>query len=241
MTITGNPVEDFFNKPKPSTGVHFGPLAFVRLPERINIGSGGGAAKPAQPAVPPVIQRIRDMYGNLGSQLGQLSADERQRIIQSTGDTVRMLQTIDPLAGYRETAPQLSAPAAAATSYLNAIGANPAQVQAQQALGNQMLASQAQSQSAFSNAMDQYLNNYQKAQEAQAYLNQNQALANLGYSTNAQQAGIGFAQMQAENQIRQMMLDYMAKVQAAAAQASGKFVPSTFSGPFGSSQSGVLF
>lgn len=207
-------------------GVSLGPLSPLLLLNRRWGGLRGGAnmgqTPPVAPSVPPAVQRIRETYGNLSNQLRQMSADEAQRIAQSTGSTIRALQTIDPMAGYRETAPILSAPQASAASYLGAIGANPAQVQAQQALGNQMLASQSAGQSAFAQAMDQYAQNYRRAQESEAYTNQDRALAALNYATQAQNLGIDMARMEQENAIRKMLLDYQIALATANMKTGGR-------------------
>lgn len=206
-------------------GVSLGPLSPLLLLNRRWSGLRGGPGmdqnQPAAPTTPPVIERIRETYGNLGSQLRQMSADEAQRIAQSTGSTVRALQSVDPLAGYRETAPMFNAPQASATSYLSAIGANPAQVQAQQALANQMMASQSAGQSAFAQAMDQYAQNYRRAQESEAYTNQDRALAALNYATQAQNLGIDMARMEQENAIRKMLFEYQIALATANLQGGG--------------------
>lgn len=207
---------------RPQTGVTLGPLN----PWWGKLNNWGGSmrtqAQPAPaPTTPPVIENIRQMYGNLGTQLNQLSATEADRIAQSSGNTVRALQAIDPMAGYRQTAPMLAAPQAAATSYLQAIGANPSQVTAQQALANQLMQSQSQSQDAFTQAMDQYANQYRRAQEAEVYSNQDRALAALNAATQSQNVGLQMARMEQENAIRKMLLDYQIALATAKIQRGG--------------------
>ena len=244
--VTTNPVEDILGGGTSNTsrpGVVRSPLSGLNAwnllnPkfQGINFPRNAGPQQPSgPPPPPPVIQRIRDLYGGLESQLKGISADEAQRIAQSTASTVRSLQSIDPLAGYRESAPLLSAPTAAATSYLQAIGASPTQVTAQQALGNQMLASQTANQSAFAQAMDQYARDYRRAQEAETYRNQDQALAALNYATQSQNVGLQMARMQQEQEIRKMLLEYQLALAAKAGGRGGG--PMTGAPDF----SGVLF
>lgn len=222
---------------RPRPGVTLGPLnpLWGRLG---NIKLRGGIPQaPAEPSIPPVIQNIRDLYGNLESQLGQVSAAEANRIAQSSGSTLRSLQGIDPMAGYRQSAPMLAAPQAAATSYLQAIGANPSQVTAQQALANQLMQSQSQSQDAFTQALNDYATQYRRAQEAEVYSNQDRALAALNAATQSQGVGLQMARMEQENAIRKMLLEY--QIAMAQAQAQGRGAASRM--PSLSDVSRVLF
>jgi hypothetical protein len=199
---------------KPGTGVFLGNL---RLP-------GYGQREPApEPAsvIPPVIQNLRNLYSGLSQNLSGISADEARRIAESSSNAIRALQTIDPMAGYRQTAPILATPEAATTSYLNAIGASTAQPTAQQALTNQLLASQGQSQAAFSQALDDYARNYRGTQQADVYTNQARALADLGYATQAQQVGLEMARMQQEQELRKILLEYQLNLAKKAMSAGG--------------------
>lgn len=210
----GQEVDETVSPPGGNTGNKTGVVKLPTWSDLIGwkgsmpLGKRNPTQTPAGPTTPPVIDRIREVYGGLENQLGQLTADEAQRISQSTQNTLRALQSLDPMASYRESAPMLAAPQAAASSYLGAIGANPAQVQAQQALTNQLLSSQAGSQSSFSQAMNDYLGNYRQAQQADVYTNQDRALAAMNYATQAQRFGLNLARMQEENAIRKMLLEY---------------------------------
>ena len=205
--------------PRGKTGVVLSPLQKLYQGWGGLRGGSGGEGQPEAPTTPSVIERIRETYGGLENQLNQLRANEQQRIGQSTASTIRALESMDPLAGYRQTVPLLASPQAAASTYLSAIGASPSQVQAQQALANQMMASQSADQSAFQQAMDQYAQQYRQAQQAEAYRNQAQAEAALGYATQAQQVGLTMARMQQEEAIRKMLLE--AQLQLALQQGQG--------------------
>lgn len=227
---------------KPKTGVVTSPLVQALGNARINVGlKKNEAPAPSAATVPPVIQSLRDLYGGLGTNLSNMSADQAARIAESTGSTIRALQSMDPLAGYRQTTPILAAPEAATASYLNAIGASPAQVSAQRALTNQMLASQGASQDAFSQAMDAYANNYRNAQVAEAQRNQTEALANLGYATQAQQTGLDLARMQQENELRKILLEYQLNLAKKAMSTGGAMSNPNLMGEALANATSVLF
>jgi hypothetical protein len=213
------------NKPsggnKPSTGVKPSPLSQINFPGQYNLGLPKQQLPPASTVLPPVIQNLRNLYAGLGENLSNVSADQAQRIAESSSNAIRAMQTIDPLAGYRQTATTLAAPEAATMSYLNAIGASTAQPTAQQALTNQLLASQGQSQNAFSQAMDDYARNYRAAQQSDVYTNQARALADLGYATQAQGIGLDMARMQQEQELRKILLEYQLNL-AKKAMATGR-------------------
>lgn len=180
--------------------------------------SGGpGVAQPAEEAQPGILDLIRKQYGGLENQLMELSRQYATGINESTGSTARMLQGVDPTAAYRVTAPSLAAPPAAATSYLEAIGANPAQVQAQQAYMNQMMQSQTGSQNDYQRAVDQANAAYREAQIAELYRNQAEAQAGLGAATQGQVAALGMQRLKDEQAIINALLEY----QLAAMKESG--------------------
>lgn len=179
-------------------------------------------AAPAEDTRPGIFDMVRQQYGGLEKQLMDLSRQYATGINESTGATARMLQGVDPTAAYRVTAPSLAAPPAAATSYLQAIGANPAQVQAQQAYMNQMLQSQAGSQSDYQRAVDQANAAYREAQIAELYRNQAEAQAGLGAATQGQVAALGMQRLKDEQAIRNALLEYqLALMQAQVQQGRG--------------------
>ena len=180
-------------------------------------GGGPGVAQPAEEAQPGILDLIRRQYGGLENQLMELSRQYATGINESTGSTARMLQSVDPTAAYRITAPSLAAPPAAATSYLNAIGANPAQVQAQQDYLNQMMQSQAGSQSDYQRAVDQANAAYREAQISELYRNAAEAQAGLGAATQGQVAALGMQRLKDEQAIINALLEY----QLAAMKESG--------------------
>lgn len=219
LAVNGKPIFGSSSKPgKPQTGVVSSPLANFTY-SGLNIPRP--PTTPPEPVLPPVIQNLRNLYGELGGRLAGMSADQAQRIAESSSNAIRAMQTIDPMAGYRQTAPILATPEAATVSYLNAIGASPAQVSAQQALTNQLLSSQGQSQAAFSQAMDDYARNYRAAQQADVYTNQARALADLGYATQAQQTGLDLARMQQEQELRKILLEYQLNLAKKAMSTGG--------------------
>lgn len=180
-------------------------------------GGGPGVAQPAEEAQPGILDLIRRQYGGLENQLMELSRQYATGINESTGSTARMLQSVDPTAAYRITAPSLAAPPAAATSYLEAIGANPAQVQAQQDYLNQMMQSQAGSQSDYQRAVDQANAAYREAQISELYRNAAEAQAGLGAATQGQVAALGMQRLKDEQAIINALLEY----QLAAMKESG--------------------
>ena len=206
-----------------STGVTYNPLSSLsRL-------SGFRMPKPDTP--PPTQQGIswesilqgvgqpyRDLIGNLGTIVEQ----ERNNINAGAGSLASYLSGMDPMAGYRETAPALQAPTAAASTYLGAIGANPAQVQALQNLQNQMMASQSAGQSAFGQAVDTSQANYRAAQLAEAAINQQRAQAALGNQYGAQTTAINMARIQQENAVRQALMELQLQLIQMAAQNKGE-------------------
>lgn len=182
-----------------------------------------GAPKeaPAEDTRPGIFDMVRQQYGDLENQLTELSRQYASGINESTGSTARMLQTVDPTAAYRVTAPSFAAPPAAATSYLQAIGANPAQVQAQQAYMNQMMQSQAGSQSDYQRAVDQANTAYREAQVAELYRNQAEAQAGLGAATQGQRAMLNMQRLKDEQGIRNALLEYQLALMQAQAQRGG--------------------
>ena len=183
---------------------------------------GTPQATPAEDTRPGIFDMVRQQYGDLEKQLMDLRRQYATGINESTGSTARMLQGVDPTAAYRITAPSLAAPPAAATSYLEAIGANPAQVQAQQAYMNQMMQSQAGTQSDYQRAVDQANAAYREAQIAELYRNQAEAQAGLGAATQGQVAQLGMQRLKDEQAIRNALLEYqLAVLQAQAQQSRG--------------------
>lgn len=181
--------------------------------------TGGGSPQDTRPGIFDI---VRQQYGDLENQLMELSRQYATGINESTGSTARMLQSVDPTAAYRITAPSLAAPPAAATSYLEAIGANPAQVQAQQAYMNQMMQSQMGSQNDYQRAVDQANSAYREAQIAELYRNQAEAQAGLGAATQGQVAVLGMQRLKDEQAIRNALLEYqLAVLQAQAQQGRG--------------------
>lgn len=146
-------------------------------------------------------------YGALSEQLRALTEAERQRIQSATSSAATFLGETDPMARYRETYRALEAPTASAASYLGAIGANPAQVEAQRNLANQLMAQQAAGQQTFSGAVDQANQNYRLAQLAEAYANQQRGMIGLESASSAQQAAIQMAATQQRNEVAKMMLE----------------------------------
>ena len=181
--------------------------------------TGGGSPQDTRPGI---FDMVRQQYGDLEKQLMDLSRQYATGINESTGSTARMLQSVDPTAAYRITAPSLAAPPAAATSYLEAIGANPAQVQAQQAYMNQMMQSQAGSQSDYQRAVDQANSAYREAQIAELYRNQAEAQAGLGAATQGQVAQLGMQRLKDEQAIRNALLEYQLAILQAQAQRGGR-------------------
>lgn len=197
----------------------------ARILSRRGRGGGvlGGFSIPTEPAVDPVVQSINDQIAKYGTQyadilrrLQETVNTERQNIGTASSRAATFMGEIDPMAGYRPTFTALQAPTAAASTYLGAIGANPAQVQAQQALANQLMASQAQDQQAFGSAVDDAQKNYRLAQLAQIYANQAQAESALGTSLGAQQTALSLSQMDREDKLRQALLEYQMQLQLAA-------------------------
>lgn len=177
-------------------------------------GGGGGFSggfRMPQGASPlnwnDILARAQEPYSALIERLKATTEAERQRIGQATNAATTFLGEIDPMAGYRESFQALSAPTASAATYLGAIGADPAQVQAQQNLANQLMAQQAASQQGFAGTVDQASQNYRLAQLAEAYANQQRAQYGLEATSGAQQAAIEMASTQQRNELAKMILD----------------------------------
>lgn len=184
-------------------------------------GLSGTKEEPA-PDVPlnwnDILARAQAPYDALTAQLRALAETERGNIAQATGQAVNALGSVDPLAAYRETYQAAQAAPAASIGYLNAIGASPAQVEAQRNLGNQLLAAQTASQQGFGSAVDQANANYRLAQLSEAYLNQQRALAGVGASAGAQEAAIGLAATQQRNELARTLLETQLQLLTMAAQ-----------------------
>jgi hypothetical protein len=169
-----------------------------------------------------IFSSVGDPYSRLQSQLGQTVESERRRIDSGANVAANSLQTTDPMAGYRETYPSFQAPTAAASTYLGAIGANPAQVQALQDYQNQMMASQSASQQGFGQAVDASQGNWRLAQLADIYSNRQLADSQLGQQFGAQSTAIGMAKNMAEASVRQELLALqMELIKAAMSQRDG--------------------
>lgn len=219
LGVTPLPFDPNLRLPKSGggkTGVTRGLFANVQM----RGGTPGGESP--QDTRPGIFDMVRQQYGDLENQLMELSRQYATGINESTGSTARMLQSVDPTAAYRITAPSLAAPPAAATSYLEAIGANPAQVQAQQAYMNQMMQSQMGSQNDYQRAVDQANSAYREAQIAELYRNQAEAQAGLGAATQGQRAALGMQRLKDEQAIRNALLEYqLAVLQSQAQQGRG--------------------
>ena len=169
-----------------------------------------------------IMQGVGQPYRDLIGQLNTLVEQERGNINSGASSLASYLQGMDPMAGYRETAPALQAPTAAASGYLGAIGADPMQIQALQNLQNQMMASQAAGQSAFGQAVDTSQANYRAAQLAEAAMNQQRAQAALSSQLGGQTAAINMARIQQENAVRQALLELQLQLIQMAAQNKGE-------------------
>lgn len=170
---------------------------------------------------PGIFDQIRSSYGNLTDELMRMRDQYAQDITQSTGSTARFLEGVDPTAAYRETAPMLAAPTAASATYLQAIGANPANVQAQRDFMNQMMASQVASQGAYTQATDTTNQAYRQAQLAELYRNQSEAQAGLNAATMGARTGIGLKQLEQEQAIRNALLEYQLALMMEQAKKGG--------------------
>lgn len=189
------------------TGVSTGPLR-----EDIPGPTGrrtGGPTMPEQPKPGPgLMDTIREQYGNLSNELMRLRDQYAKDIERSTGSTVSYLEGVDPTAAYRVTTPTLEAPIASASSYLQAIGADPAQVAAQRDYLNQMMASQTAGQNDYSRAIDESSRAYRQAQMAEVFRNAAEAQSGLNAATLGQRAAIGMRQLEAEQAVKQALLEY---------------------------------
>lgn len=203
-----------------STGVTYNPLSRLsgfRMPQT-------ETPQPTQQGISweSILQGVGQPYRDLMGNLGTLVEQERNNINAGAGSLASYLSGMDPMAGYRETAPALQAPTAAASTYLGAIGADPAQVQALQNLQNQMMASQSAGQSAFGRAVDTSQANYRAAQLAEAAMNQQRAQAALGNQYGAQTTAINMARIQQENAVRQALMELQLQLIQMAAQNKGE-------------------
>lgn len=203
------------------TGVSRAPYIdpyMARMLSRRGGGGGGfgvGVGMLGTPAVDPVVESINKQiseygtrYADIMRRLQETVNAERGNITNASSRAATYMGEVDPMAGYRPTFTALQAPTAAASTYLGAIGADPAQVQAQQALANQLMASQAMDQQSFAGAVDQSQNNYRLAQLAEVYANQARAESALGTSLGAQQTALSLSQMDREDKLRQSLLEY---------------------------------
>jgi hypothetical protein len=186
-------------------------------------GTQNEKTKPTQQGIrwDDIISRVGQPYGTLQARLADLVNAERGNIQSGASRAATYLSEMDPMAAYRETIPALQAPTAAASTYLGAIGADPAQVQALQNLQNQMLSSQATGQTNFGQAVDTSQNNYRLAQLADVYANQQRADAALGQQYGAQTAAIDMARINQENAVRQQLLELQLQLVQMAASKDG--------------------
>lgn len=200
------------------TGVRTGPFG-----RSINLGgTGRGEPQPPGPTGPSLLDQVRSSYGALTSELERMRQQYAQDIGQSTSSTARYLEGVDPTAAYRVTAPMLAAPTAASATYLNAIGANPSQVEAQRDFINQMLASQTASQGAYSQATDMSNQAYRQAQIAELYRNQAEAQAGLNAAAMGARTNVGLRQLEQEQAIKNALLEYqLALMQAQMGKGGG--------------------
>lgn len=193
---------------------------------KFNFGGGGGGGQQGAPydvrtGLLETLNASNKGYDALLERLSQMRQSEAQNIQSGASRAATFLSEMDPLAGYRETYQNMSAPTAAATSYLNAIGADPAQVQAQQALSNQLMASQAQGQSAFGQAMDASQANYRAAQQADVYANAQRANDLLGIATGSQATAIEMRKLEQQDALRRLLLEYQLEIAKAAMSKKG--------------------
>lgn len=202
--------------PKSGTGVSRAPYIDPYTARLLTVrggggggGFGGGYERPQAPGInwDEIMASTKRPYDELSALLNQVSDQERQNIQSGASRATTFLGEMDPMAAYRPTFQSMEAPQAAMTTYLNAIGADPAQVQAQQALSNQLMANQAMNQQQFGSAVDTSQGNFRQAQVMEALLNQQRATSALGLNTGVQQAAIGMSAMQQQNAIRQMLLE----------------------------------
>jgi hypothetical protein len=168
-----------------------------------------------------ILEGIRKPYESLRTSLSDLVNAERGNIQTGASRAATFLGEMDPMAAYRETYPTFQAPTAAASTYLGAIGASPAQVEALRNLQNQMMASQSASQQGFGQAVDTSQNNFRLAQLADVYANQQRADAALGQQYGAQSAAIDMARIQQENVMRQQILETQLRLLEMAAKEGG--------------------
>ena len=215
-------------------------MARVRYLQERGVGGAGqidtSKIFTAAPAPPPsggfggtlnydwdkILGEYNKPYGELTKQLADLTARERLNIQNVGARAGEYLRNMDPMAGYRPTFAALEAPTAASAGYLNAIGASPAQVEAQRNLLNQLMSSQATSQSQFSNAVDASQTNFRLAQLAEMYANQQAAESRLGQTEAQNLTQLELRRIADINAIRKMIMDFENQKLAIQMEASNR-------------------
>lgn len=177
----------------------------VQLP--ITAGGGYGGIASSGVNWDEVLGEYNKPFGELRDRLAELVGSERTNIQNAASRAADFYSTIDPQAGYRPTYTTFQAPQAAMQNYLQAIGANPEQVNAQRDLMNQLMAAQALNQTQYGSAVDQAQNNFRLQQLAEVYANQQLASGALSNTATQQNIQMELARIAAINAVRKMQFE----------------------------------
>lgn len=179
------------------------------------VGGGGGAATPATPDYSGAIQKLQDQiaavsgrYDPYRQQLATAAAASRGQIDAATTQALARLAQVDPEAAFQWAVQQAQTPGAAGMDYLQAIGANTADVEAVRALNDAILAQQLAASQQAAGGYQAALAAERAARQAASELMRQEALQNLAAQEAAYRAQIQDAERAARDALQQQLIEY---------------------------------
>lgn len=175
-------------------------------------GGGGGAASPDYTAALNLLNErlagVGARYAPMYEQLASAAAASTGQINDATAQALARLSQVDPEAAFQWAVQQSQTPGAAGMDYLQAIGANPADVEAVRALNDALLAQQLAVSQQAAGGYSQALAAERAARQAASALMQQEALQNLAAQQAAMRAKIADAERAARQSIEDEILQY---------------------------------
>jgi hypothetical protein len=178
-----------------------------------DVGGGGGGT--VTPDYSGAIQKLQDQiaavsgrYDPYREQLATAATASRGQIDAATTQALARLAQVDPEAAFQWTVQQAQTPGAAGMDYLQAIGANTADVEAVRVLNDALLAQQLAVSQQAAGGYQAALAAERAARQAASNLMRQEALQGLAAQEAAYRAQIQDAERVARDALEQQLIEY---------------------------------
>lgn len=165
-------------------------------------GSGGGTTAPV-----PMAPTQSDITSNLLAEFDKIRAAEEAKIASAGTGLIQALQATDPMAAFQYNPGQVTIPQATLANYVQAIGGSPAETQATQQLGQDLLNAALGDVGQFAGGVAQAAQNWRAGQQSVAAQLQADALRQLSLNAMASKMGIQANEAQRQQDLANQMLE----------------------------------